>query len=190
MKRAEQSVATRTALLEAAKRLFVTRGYLNTKINDIAAEAGRAAGSFYSHFASKEELLTALLKEVEEAGDRQARSGEHSADFSDPEAIRFHVAVYLSVEREHGATMRALAQAALVNADFARLLEDFRRAQYADLLDHLSGLTDLPAKPSESLAMVLAVVERTAEIWPGASDAEALDGVTRFLYRALHGRDY
>jgi AcrR family transcriptional regulator len=149
MTRAQQSVATRTALLEAAKRLFVTRGYLNTKINDIAAEAGRAAGSFYSHFAGKEELLAALLREVEEAGDREARSGGHSADFNDPEAIRFHVAVYLRVQREHHATLRALAQAALVNKEFARTLEDYRRAQYDDLLGHLNGLrTCRPSPPS------------------------------------------
>jgi hypothetical protein len=38
--------------------------------------------------------------------------------------------------------------------------------------------------------MALAVIERAPEIWPGASEQELLDSVTRFVYRALHGKDY
>lgn len=49
-------------LLEAAARLFKTRGFEGTSIRDIAAEANMLPGSVYYHFASKDELLVAVYK--------------------------------------------------------------------------------------------------------------------------------
>ncbi|APE35418.1 hypothetical protein BOX37_17335 [Nocardia mangyaensis] len=37
---------------------------LNTEIVDITGEAGRAAGSFYNDFESKEEVLAALAVDI------------------------------------------------------------------------------------------------------------------------------
>lgn len=52
-----RGVRSRAALLAAARRLFGSKGYANTKIADITQEAGRALGSFYTYFANKEEIL-------------------------------------------------------------------------------------------------------------------------------------
>ncbi|RCS23844.1 TetR/AcrR family transcriptional regulator [Phyllobacterium salinisoli] len=47
-------------LLDCAQRLFFSRGYDNTTINDIIGDAGISKGAFYHYFASKEALLEAL----------------------------------------------------------------------------------------------------------------------------------
>ena len=60
--RAEQRERTRDALLDAAGRVFVERGFAGASVEAIAAEAGYTRGAFYSNFAGKEELFVELLQ--------------------------------------------------------------------------------------------------------------------------------
>ncbi len=53
----------RSLILDAALRTFAKRGYSDTKVAEIAAEAGVAEGTLYNYFQSKEELLLALFDE-------------------------------------------------------------------------------------------------------------------------------
>jgi AcrR family transcriptional regulator len=63
MTRAERRAQTRAALLDAAARIFVDRGFAGASVETITAEAGYTRGAFYSNFATKEELFVALLQE-------------------------------------------------------------------------------------------------------------------------------
>ena len=53
---------TRVAILEAARRCFLERGYAGATIASIAAEAGTAAETVYATFGSKVALLEALVR--------------------------------------------------------------------------------------------------------------------------------
>jgi TetR/AcrR family transcriptional regulator len=53
---------TTTAILDAAERHFLERGFQDAKVDEIAAEADVAVGSVYNHFASKEGLYRASLE--------------------------------------------------------------------------------------------------------------------------------
>jgi AcrR family transcriptional regulator len=48
---------TRTAILKAARKLIVERGFHGTPMPLLAEEAGVAVGSMYRYFPSKEALL-------------------------------------------------------------------------------------------------------------------------------------
>jgi AcrR family transcriptional regulator len=61
--RAESQARTRSALLEAAARTFVERGFAAASVEAITARAGFTRGAFYSNFSSKEELFAELLQE-------------------------------------------------------------------------------------------------------------------------------
>src|ERR671935_2557367 len=52
---------TTAAILDAAERHFLERGFQEAKIDRIAEEADVAVGSIYNHFGSKEGLYSALL---------------------------------------------------------------------------------------------------------------------------------
>lgn len=60
-------------LLEIAYKMFISRGYENTSVDDIIAEADIAKGTYYYYFESKEQTLEEVIgmmidKETEAAG--------------------------------------------------------------------------------------------------------------------------
>ncbi|MFD3460340.1 TetR/AcrR family transcriptional regulator [Nocardia fluminea] len=196
--RREKSAETEQALKDAARQVFAEHGYLNAKIADITTAAGRAAGSFYNHFASKEELLQALLRDMAAAGDERAADPEHNGDFTDPAAVRYHVRGYWTFAREHASVLRAMGQAAQVSPDFARIVAGFGAEQRADIADHVADFPErglrLPGTVDASLAMMFAAVDGMLRMVEDGSvnltDEEAIESITRFVYRGLTGRDY
>ncbi len=64
MKKAEQSEATRMALLQAACELFTERGYADTGTEDIAQRAGMTRGALYYQFRDKSDLFKAVLEDL------------------------------------------------------------------------------------------------------------------------------
>jgi len=66
-RRAAQAEATRAALVVAARRLFVEKGYHRTGTEEVVAEAGVGTrGALYHHFADKQALFEAAFLAVEE----------------------------------------------------------------------------------------------------------------------------
>lgn len=58
----EQAGQTRSALLDAAGRLFFERGVAGTALDDIAHAAGVTRGAVYWHFRNKADLFEALYE--------------------------------------------------------------------------------------------------------------------------------
>ncbi|WP_413794190.1 MULTISPECIES: TetR/AcrR family transcriptional regulator [unclassified Pseudomonas] len=56
-----KDLAKRQAILDAAKRLFVSMGYANTSMDAVATEAGVSKLTVYSHFNDKETLFSAAV---------------------------------------------------------------------------------------------------------------------------------
>jgi AcrR family transcriptional regulator len=54
----------RGKLLDKSARLFRQKGYERTTVRDIAAAVGIQSGSIFHHFASKEDILKALMSEA------------------------------------------------------------------------------------------------------------------------------
>jgi TetR/AcrR family fatty acid metabolism transcriptional regulator len=50
-------------IIEAAVRVFARKGYYNSRVSDIAREAGVAAGTIYLYFKTKDDILVTLFRE-------------------------------------------------------------------------------------------------------------------------------
>lgn len=80
-KRAMAISDKRGAILRAAIRVFARNGYFNSKVADIAREAGVADGTVYLYFKSKEEILHSIFdRSVEEALDAARKRVEEIGD--------------------------------------------------------------------------------------------------------------
>lgn len=63
-RRERKKMNAKNAILEAAVKLFVQKGYKETAIADIMNEADMGIGTFYNYFQSKEEILKYFLAEI------------------------------------------------------------------------------------------------------------------------------
>ncbi len=65
---------SRAAILANALRLFRTKGFDNTKMREIATEAGAALGAAYYYFPSKEAIVQAYYETVQCEHEQRVRS--------------------------------------------------------------------------------------------------------------------
>ena len=198
--RKAKAAQTKQALKDAARRVLARGSYLDTTIGDITTEAGRSVGSFYRHFASKEELLQALLVDwLTSAGEELTAAGAGD-DLSEEAALRARVAVYWHTYKAHLPEIRALDQAALVNAQFAEQLAQLRDAQLQTMREHLARLRDagfdLPGEPAILASAFNALLEGFCRVWlpdgeqptgRALSDEEAIETLTGMLRHGLLG---
>ena len=60
-------------LLQVAYRMFLSKGYGNTSVDDIIEEAGIAKGTYYYYFESKEQMLEEVIDMMINAEEEKAR---------------------------------------------------------------------------------------------------------------------
>ncbi|MFG1912635.1 TetR/AcrR family transcriptional regulator [Kribbella sp. NPDC048928] len=194
--RRQRAAGTEVALKQAARDVFAERGYLNTKITDITAAAGRATGSFYNHFAGKEELLEALLRDMlAEVDETVVDDAGHDADFSKRSAIRWHVEAFWRFYQTHLAEMIAVKQASLADPELGRRLQQIMADDDQHMIEHFAHLPNPPADPLVAISAMNALMEGFAYTWlvvnPSngrtITDESAIDTLTDLLHHGLAG---
>ena len=59
-------IERRKQILRAARTVFIQKGYLAARVEDVAKRAGLSKGAVYFYFSSKRELVLALVQEEHE----------------------------------------------------------------------------------------------------------------------------
>lgn len=109
----ERTEATRLALVEAARRLFVEKGYAETATPDIVAAAGVTRGALYHHFEDKKALFRAVA--AREAQAVAAQIEEASVPAASPrEALLLGASAYFDAMAVPGRTRLLLLEAPAV----------------------------------------------------------------------------
>ena len=100
--------------------MFERDGFVDARIVDIAAEAGVATGSFYTHFDGKKAAFAAVIAELTEETLHPRVEVTHRSE--DPVAgIEAAHREYLETYRRNAKLMALLEQVSLIDEDFRRL---------------------------------------------------------------------
>jgi len=124
-RRRSDAPANRLQLIEAARRVFAEKG-ISAEVKDIAAEAGVGIGTFYRNFPRKDDLILALLEEVDEfmeAAFEQAAQGDRKG----VERIRFVILRFFETEQRYGWLAEALWSGQLPKEWLVRDRDDQKR---------------------------------------------------------------
>jgi len=83
-------------IIDAAIRVFARSGYYNSRVSDIAREAGIASGTIYLYFKTKDDILVRLFREKMAQWVTHAR-GELAAEVDPLARIRRLVSLHFTV---------------------------------------------------------------------------------------------
>jgi AcrR family transcriptional regulator len=167
MSRDEQVERNRCLVLEAARRVFLARGYASASLDAIAEEAGFSKGVVYSQFDSKADMFLALLEaRISERAEQNDQLAEQLGGRQLAEAVP---ALALSLRRAEPEWMQLVMEFRLhaarvpeLNRRYAQLHErtvDGLASVYARLHER-AGTT--PRYPARVLAQLELAISRGA----------------------------
>ncbi|MBI5310632.1 MAG: TetR/AcrR family transcriptional regulator [Actinobacteria bacterium] len=99
---------TRDAIIDAAERLFIDKGYHGTRVSEVARMADVSIGSIYVHFENKEGLYAALMERALSIEARYFDAIFEDETIADLEKIIALGEAYLQFFRDHPAYFRML----------------------------------------------------------------------------------
>ena len=121
----------RAELIDCAQRLFLTRGYERTTINDVIAAATLSKGAFYHHFRSKEDMLEAIAERFARESAAFARDLRADPALNALQQLNLLLSLGRDWKREHIAELRAM---------FTTLLYPQNAVLYHRIVDAVSAV--------------------------------------------------
>jgi AcrR family transcriptional regulator len=190
---------TDEAFRDAARLVFARDGYLNARISDIAAAAGRSVASFYNYYDTKADLLIALAEECHAEATAMAVL-PYRAGMSHEEALREAVAGFWRTYSARRGELIGIFQAAMVEGRFrdrwleirgegvGRIAAQVRRAQSEG---YCPGVD-----PVLTASALSAMLEHFCYIWLGQGgekdvpfdDDRALDALATIWVKSVYWR--
>lgn len=178
-------------LKQAARRLFVERGYHATRPQDIAREAGLGHGTFYLHFPDKRACFLDFVEDARTELDLFVRT-RVAAHQSLEELIAGTLrAMYEYVETHPGVLTAAMTDDVVIDAEGAQAVPLLQRwgADWAEVIraevrrDQVAGIFDAEIVGQ---AMVGAIHQAALEgARAGRAQEAVVRNLTQFLVRAL-----
>ena len=184
---ADRRAETRAALLDAARALFIEKGYADTGTPEIVAKAGLTRGALYHHFTDKADLLRAVA-EREARLVASAIEGSHAPSSHVRDELEVGTRAYFQAMSEPGRALLLLviAPAALGTKTSADLTHGIGMTQLREGLS--AALTDTGPNELDAMTDVLsAAFDRAVVAIAEGADAEAYVQVMLRVVRKVSG---
>jgi TetR/AcrR family fatty acid metabolism transcriptional regulator len=157
-------------IIDAAIRVFARNGYYNSRVSDIAREAGIAAGTIYLYFKTKDEILVTLFREKMAAWVASVRR-EISAEPDALAKLRRLIALHFEVLEQHPDLAEVLQVELRQGHKFFRGASAHEVSAYFDLIAGVlrEGIAagqirhDLPVKVATK--MLFGALDQVATSW-------------------------
>jgi AcrR family transcriptional regulator len=174
---------TRARLLAAGRRVFEEHGFLDGRIVDIALEADVAVGSFYTYFASKEELFGDLIDEVNQ---RMFPVVPNLAELDPIETIEATNRHFVDFYRRNAKFLAIVESVATFNPEFRETRLAMRKRAVARNEQSIArlqadGLVDPDLDPFLAANAFVAMVSNFTYAWFVLGEEFDLDAAVRHL---------
>ena len=166
-KKQDRAIRTREELTDAARRIFARDGFELTRVEDIAAAAGRTRGAFYANFSDKEDVFFAIFEEDLSRDREQVRFSEASSAEDWIDLVARHLAT-IAKNRPRMQLVLEFKQYAIRHPRKQKRLADLHAAMCAqcaetDLARLLPGFANAgPEKKRSQSAQVGAILDGLA----------------------------
>ena len=174
-RQAENSAATRTALLRIARKFFAERGYADTATEEIVRRARVTRGALYHHFKDKQDLFKAVLHE------EQLRVAAQCTEAAGKQTDPWRALMAANDAFLEACLDPAVQQIVLIDAPAVLGAEGFRQSDESYYLAGLKAAIELSIaagiiekQPVEPLAhMIMGSVNEAARLIAHAPDKKA-----------------
>jgi len=156
-RRAKSKIATRAAILAAARRVAAREGARDLSLRGVAAEAGFAPAALYGYFRNKDELLVALAAEDLSGVARAMRNAALEAKDGAPLAAASATALAFLRDTETMAAASAALSSVTGTGETERLFN-------GRLIQVLTALAEATGRKAESRAAQSDVVVLAAAL--------------------------
>ncbi|MGJ7497114.1 TetR/AcrR family transcriptional regulator [Variovorax sp. RT4R15] len=177
----DRTEATRHALIESARALFVRKGFGDTSTPEVSAAAGTTRGALYHHFADKRDLFRQLLMREMQAVAADIRAAA-STELPAGEALAAGSDAYLTAMTVPGRTRLLLIDGPAV-LGMAEIMAMDESSAAATLREGLAAArVGLDGGALDALAGLLsAAFDRAALEIDGGADAAQVRAAMRWL---------
>lgn len=124
----QRSRETMLKILNAAKALFIERGYQETSMAEICRATGMSMGSIYHRFPDKKSIFYAILEMYRKSRFGQIAMLTQPQDWqgrSAEEVLAFHIEIMFSTSRMDNGFIRLLERQRIVDPVVCQLLVDW-----------------------------------------------------------------
>jgi AcrR family transcriptional regulator len=190
----DRGALRKQALLEAARRVFERKGFIETRVSDIAQEAQVSHGTFYTYFDTKEAVFEAVSYQVIEAMLESMAIAAPDPDFHG--RVRDSVRRFVMAYRPHSTMIGLMEQVGTFSAEMRTLRLELRdtfvkRTQRGIERMKELGLVTAGLDVEYTAEALGAMLEHTCYVWfalDHAFDEERMiDSLAAVWERALAG---